>query len=88
MGDLVRIHTESSPVGALLIKSRLESEDIPVFLKGEVEGPYRFGPVHLWVPADLEVQARVVLAEILGGALALPDDEDVPEETDETLNTD
>jgi len=61
----------------MLVKSRLESEDIPVFTKGELDGPYRIGPVYLWVPETFEVQARLVLAEALGGGLELPEDEDV-----------
>jgi len=32
-------------------------------VKGEAEGPYRMGPVILLVPEDLEVQARLILAE-------------------------
>ncbi|HEX6262008.1 MAG TPA: hypothetical protein VF097_04075 [Actinomycetota bacterium] len=86
MEPLVLIHTAANPTAGLLVKSRLESEDIPVFAKGELEGPYRVGPVYLWVPRDLEVQARLVLAEILGGGLELPEGEDVVIE-DERLET-
>lgn len=42
-------------------RARLEAEGIPVMTKGEADGPYRMGPVHLWVPAVLEVQARLIL---------------------------
>jgi len=42
-------------------RARLEAEGIPVMVKGEGEGPYRMGPVHVWVPASLEVQARTIL---------------------------
>ncbi|HSD67090.1 MAG TPA: DUF2007 domain-containing protein [Vicinamibacteria bacterium] len=42
-------------------RARLEAEGIPVMMKGEAEGPYRMGPVHLWVPAALEGQARLIL---------------------------
>ena len=42
-------------------RARLEVEGIPVMTKGEAEGPYRMGPVQLWVPAALEVQARLIL---------------------------
>jgi len=82
MDPLVLIHTAGSPTAGLLVKSRLESEDIPVFTKGELDGPYRIGPVYLWVPESFEVQARLVLAEALGGGLELPEDEDVVIEDD------
>jgi Putative prokaryotic signal transducing protein len=42
-------------------RGRLEAEGIPVMMKGEAEGPYRMGPVHLWVPAALEARARLIL---------------------------
>jgi hypothetical protein len=40
--------TGSIPEG-LLVRGLLESEGIPVAMKGESEGPYRMGPVFLWV---------------------------------------
>ena len=58
--------TGSIPEG-LLVKGLLESEGIPVQLKGEPEGPYRMGPVSLWVPEQLEVQARLILEEASSG---------------------
>lgn len=85
--ELVPIHTAPSVTEGLLLKGRLESEGIPVFTKGEIEGPYRFGPIYLWVPADLEVQARLVLAEVLGGGMAL-EDEEVRVENDDPLGAD
>jgi hypothetical protein len=54
--------TGSIPEG-LLVKGMLESEGIPVQMKGEAEGPYRMGPVSLWVPEAFEVQARMILEE-------------------------
>jgi hypothetical protein len=54
--------TGSIPEG-LLVKGMLESEGIPVQMKGEAEGPYRMGPVSLGVPEALEVQARMILEE-------------------------
>jgi hypothetical protein len=59
--DFVRVLTTVSIPEGYLAKARLESEGIRVLLKGEAEGPYRMGPVHLFVPAELEVQARLVL---------------------------
>jgi len=54
----------------MLIKGLLESDGIPVVLKGESEGPYRVGPVFLWVPEEFEVQARLLLEDALSGRLA------------------
>jgi len=66
------------------LRGRLEAEDIPVFVKGEHEGPYRmaYGPVLMFVPEDLEVQARLVLAQALSGGLRVSDDDDLIAETD------
>ena len=59
--DFVHIwSTRSVPEGEIA-RARLEAEGIPVLTKGEGEGPYRMGPVHLWVPAELEVQARLII---------------------------
>ena len=74
--------TTHSVTEGYLARGRLEAEGIPVMLKGESEGPYRMGPVHVWVPADLEVQARMILTEIREGSLAVSDAEDLLEETD------
>lgn len=50
----------SVPEGELQ-RARLEAEGIPVLVKGEAVGPYRTGTVDLWVPAELEPQARLIL---------------------------
>jgi hypothetical protein len=80
--DFVQVLTTHSVTEGYLARGRLETEGIPVLLKGESEGPYRMGPVHLWVPADLEVQARLILTEIREGSVALTDAEDLTTETD------
>jgi hypothetical protein len=77
MGRLIQVHTAPSATEGHLARARLESEGIPVFTKGEGDGPYRMGPLHLWVDEALEVQARMVLDVVLGGELALEADEDV-----------
>jgi len=59
--DLALVLTTPSIFEGEIAKSRLEDEGIPVLLKGGGGDPYRIGPVHLFVPADLEVQARLVL---------------------------
>ncbi|MEX1046721.1 MAG: DUF2007 domain-containing protein [Actinomycetota bacterium] len=60
-GDLAIVLTTQSITEGYAAKGLLESEGIPVFVKGEGEGPYRMGPVFLMVPAELEVQARLIL---------------------------
>lgn len=52
----------SIPEG-LLARSLLESEGISVITKGEGEGPYRVGPVYLWVAEEYQTAARRLLAE-------------------------
>ena len=66
--DLVLVLTVPSVPEAYLARARLEDEGIPVLVKGESEGPYRLGPVHLFVRRDLEVQARLVIADLAGTA--------------------
>src|SRR5207249_11324335 len=55
-GRLVLVFASSSIPEGLLAKGLLESEVISVFVKGESEGPYRMGPVYLFVPEEFEVQ--------------------------------
>ena len=76
MGDApVRVYVSGNPVDGLLTKGHLEAEGIHVLLKGEGEGPYRAGPVYLWVmPAD-EARAREVIQAIESGAYATSDDD-------------
>jgi hypothetical protein len=75
MSDLVRVYASGNPFDGELTKGRLEAEGIPVMMKGEGEGPYRAGPVDLWVPAEREADARAVLAAIDRGDYAVdPDD--------------
>jgi hypothetical protein len=81
-GDFVRVLTTSSIPEGYLAKGRLESEGIRVMLKGEAEGPYRMGPVHLFVPAELEIQARLVLDSTTA---APPDGRSSSEDGDEAL---
>jgi hypothetical protein len=59
--DPVLVLQTATVVEAQLVRARLEDEGIPVLLKGEGEGPYRMGPMQVWVPAELEVQARLVI---------------------------
>jgi len=59
---VMALSTTSIPEG-LLVKGLLEAEGIPVAMKGESEGPYRMGPVYLWVPEALEAQARLIIED-------------------------
>lgn len=81
-GALVIVYSTQSLTDGYLARGRLEAEGIPVIMKGEGEGPYRMGPVHLLVPEELEVQARIILEEIQAGALQTPDQADPGDEID------
>lgn len=59
--DLVRVLSTSSILEGEIAKSRLQDEGIPVLLKGGGSDPYGMGISHVFVPAELEVQARLVL---------------------------
>ena len=83
-GSLVLVYTTPSITDGYLARGRLESEGIPVFTKGESEGPYRMGPVHLYVPAELEVQAVLVIDEIRSGRFSVSSDDILLEEIDWT----
>jgi hypothetical protein len=73
-GRPVLVFSAGTVPEGLLARGLLESEGITVLTKGEGEGPYRMGPVHLFVPEELEVQARLLL-------------ESIGTETDDTENT-
>jgi hypothetical protein len=61
--DLVRVLSTTSLPEGEIVKARLQDEGIPVLVTGEGGGPYRMGPVHLFVPSEFEVQARLVLSQ-------------------------
>ncbi len=68
--SMVRAFSTTSIPEGLLVKGLLESEGIPVAMKGESEGPYRIGPVYLWVPEALEAQARLIIEEASSAELS------------------
>ena len=70
MADLVRIYASGDAFAAELMQARLRAEGIHVLAKGEGEGPYRAGPVYLFVPKEREADARALLDAIASGALA------------------
>jgi hypothetical protein len=77
MAELVRVWASGDAIEGELMRARLEAEDVAVVLKGEGEGPYRVGPVYLFVSSDDEARARAVLDAVASGAYALADDADV-----------
>src|SRR5512141_1903908 len=83
MDDLVRVYASGDTFAAELMRGRLESEDIPVLVKGEGEGPYRMGPCYLWVSAEDATRARVIVEAVESGDFALADEE-APADTSES----
>ena len=73
----VQVYASADTTDGLLMQGRLETEGIPVMLKGESEGPYRMGPTYLWVPAEHEAEARAIVEAVRAGAFALADDADI-----------
>ena len=81
-GEFALVYSTRSITDGYLARGRLEAEGIPVIVKGEGEGPYRMGPVHLLVPTEFEVQARLLIAELRSGRMRLFDEQDLVAETD------
>lgn len=74
---LVQVYASGDAIDGRLMRGRLETEGIPVILKGESEGPYRMGPVYLWVPSEHEAAARAIVDAVRSGAFALDEGADV-----------
>ena len=72
---LVRVYETIDPVRGMLVRGLLESDGIDVLSKGEWSGPYRMGPVILFVPNGDEDRARELIAASEDGALSLGSDE-------------
>ncbi len=66
-GRLSLVLTATSLPAGRVAKGLLESQGIPVFVKGESEGPYRVGPMYLLVPEEYEAEARALLLEAESG---------------------
>ena len=81
--QLVRVFETRDPVRGLLVRGLLEAEGIDVLAKGEGSGPYRMGPVILFVPDDASGRAFELIGAAEDGSLVLTPD-DVASE-DETL---
>jgi len=73
-GRLVLVFASSQIPEGMLVKGLLESEGIRVFVKGESQGPYRVGPVYLWVPEEFEIQARLLVEDAQAGRLSTEDE--------------
>jgi SAM-dependent methyltransferase len=65
---LVRVFAAADPIEGKLLAGRLESEDIPVLVKGG-DAPYNLGPVYLFVPAEDEMRARLFIDALRHGEL-------------------
>jgi hypothetical protein len=71
----VRVYASGNLFDGQLTKGHLEAEGIIVMMKGEGEGPYRTGPVYLWVAPEDEERARVIIQEVETGAYETSDEE-------------
>jgi len=81
---LVCVYASGNAFDGRLTMGRLEAEGIAVMLKGEGEGPYRAGPVYLWVAGEDEARARQIIDAIATGAYEVSDEELDAEATDVT----
>jgi Putative prokaryotic signal transducing protein len=72
---LVRVFETRDPIRGLLMRGLLEAEGLDVLAKGEGSGPYRMGPVILFVPDDVSDRATELIAAAEDGSLALGLDE-------------
>src|SRR5688572_17331843 len=65
---LVPVFATADLVEGRLLAGRLESEDIPVLVKGD-DASYHLGPVYLFVPAEDEIRARLFIDALRDGQL-------------------
>lgn len=80
--DMVVVYISQGPLNAEVIRAKLESANIPVLLRYEAIGRVLgltvdgLGRVEVWVPRDLEGEARELLSEIeeLPGEQTAPSD--------------
>ena len=78
---LVRVFETIDPIRGTLVRGLLEAEGLDVLAKGEGSGPYRMGPVILFVPEDASDRALELIAAAERGSLALAPGEDLAIET-------
>ncbi|HEX4941179.1 MAG TPA: hypothetical protein VFW51_01495 [Actinomycetota bacterium] len=72
---LVRVFESLDPIRGMLVRGLLEAEGLDVLAKGEGLGPYRTGPVILFVTEDASDRAKELIAAAEDGSLALAHDE-------------
>ena len=72
---LVRVFESLDPIRGMLVRGLLEAEGLEVLAKGEGLGPYRTGPVILFVTEDASDRANELIAAAEDGSLALAPDE-------------
>ena len=77
--ELVRVYETTDPVRGLLVRGLLEADGIEVLEKGEGSGPYRVGPVILFVREESVGRAEELIRASEAGALALEPDEEAAE---------
>ena len=73
---LISVFESLDPVRGMLVRGLLEAEGLDVLTKGEGLGPYRTGPVILFVPEEMSDRARELIAAAEDGSLALATDEE------------
>jgi hypothetical protein len=66
--QLVEVFATASAPEAEVVRGLLESNGIPAEIRGMSQSPYRMGDSYLFVPAELEDQARAVIDEARGDA--------------------
>jgi len=74
---LLRVYETADPIRGLLVRGLLEAEGIDVLAKGEGAGPYRMGPVILFVPDHAADRAEELIAASEAGSLALEPGEEL-----------
>jgi hypothetical protein len=72
---LIRVFESLDPIRGMLVRGLLEAEGLEVLAKGEGLGPYRTGPIILFVTKDASERARELIAAAEDGSLALAPDE-------------
>ncbi|HET6790517.1 MAG TPA: hypothetical protein VFI35_02895 [Actinomycetota bacterium] len=72
---LIRVFESLDPIRGMLVRGLLDAEGLEVLAKGEGLGPYRTGPVILFVTEDASDRARELIAAAEDGSLALEPDE-------------
>lgn len=73
---LIRVFESLDPIRGMLVRGLLEAEGLEVLAKGEGLGPYRTGPIILFVTEDASERARELIAAAEDGSLALAPDEE------------